>query len=111
MVLGQALAERYLTDRCTLRAPDAGQPDGAVDVAMDVPCRLIDAFGQGPAGRVTGVPGGFALVQGPQLYFRRDQAVARGWSVVMADGRRLTIDSVAHLLEAPTQHCTASNAG
>lgn len=107
MVLGQALAERWLTDRCTLQSPTRAEADGWHPEATGVPCRVIDAAG---GQRLTSA-GTLANVQATRVHFARAQTVGVGWQIIVTtQGNRVLVsDTCYQPLEAPTYWVTTQD--
>jgi hypothetical protein len=103
--LAVSIAERWLSDRCTVEQPDRTQSTGYRVRGTDVPCRLID-----DAGSLAATPGGLLNVQGPRVYFRRTQTLGTDWRLTITSqaDRRLKVDSIVAPPEAPLQYVTAA---
>lgn len=113
MVLGQALAERWLTDRCTLQSPTRAEADGWHQEATDVPCRVIDANGgqRLTSGGTLTSAGTLANVQATRVHFARAQTVGVGWQIIVTtQGNRVLVSDTRYQpLEAPTYWVTTQD--
>lgn len=103
--IGTQIAERWLTDTCTLESPDRTQSTGFKTEGTAIPCRLVDDHG-GPIVTAGAAP----TVQQPRVYFKKSQALSMDWRITVTSqaNRQLKVDLIVVPPEAPVQYVTAS---